>query len=209
MIIILVRFQKIKAMSPQGHETLAQVRPVWRGTDQAGRLETVHGYQSPWRAGLTARRGRHLEPLIDSQWQSRSAYCISAHQPSLRGGSHIKAGSQRRRGEGGVKETAEGLAWPNTQWSELGPLTHPAPPAAGPPCLPPPWSGVEASLFTTRAWYLLLRAMDPCLHWPWDMCIWLFNPFLVFSLKIFLEVLLFDNVVLFSSVYSKQLSLYA
>lgn len=77
----------------------------------------------------------------------------------------------------------------------------------GPPHLPPPWSGVEASLFTTQAWYLLLRAMDPCLFGS-EICAFGSSTSFGVFLKNFTEVLLFDNAVFFSSVYSKQLSVY-
>ena len=195
-------------MSPQWHETLAQVWPVWQRTNQAGCLENVPGYQSPWIAGLTACRGRHLEPFIDSQWQSCSAYCIFANQLSLHGGSHIKAGSQRRRGEEVWRREPRGRPGPtcnSVSWASwcLQPCRQQGP-SLPPPCLPPPWSGVEASLFTTQAWYVLLRAMDPCLHWLSDMCILLFNLFffffLLFSFKVFVGVLLFYNVVVFCCV---------
>lgn len=77
--IIPRRFQKIKTMSLKRQKTPHQVLPPWQGTNHTQRLDNVSSYQSPDIADLTEWE-RHLKPFIDSQWQTRSAYCISANQ---------------------------------------------------------------------------------------------------------------------------------
>ena len=167
-------------MSPQWHETLAQVWAVWRGADQAGRLEMVCGYQSPGIAGLTARRGGtwshsltpndkavlHIAFLLIN-WASVVAH---TSRLALRGG----AGREvwRRQPRGRRDPTCRGASW--APWriqlrQQQGP-SPPSPSLVRGRGLPVHHPGLVPTTSSN----------GPLPFWLWDMCIWLFNFFWCF-----------------------------
>lgn len=92
-----------------------------------------------WHSRSDRCPGRALKPVIGSRWQTRFTYCIPAHQLNLHGDSY-EVWSQRRCREGGVKQRAEGLTWPNMKCEHLTSGCSQLHQKQGPcPCPPAQW----------------------------------------------------------------------
>lgn len=151
-----MRFQKIKAMSPQmTKDSGPSMTNVTRSKSSSASGECA---QLPitWKSRSDRTLREAPGAFIDSQWQSLSETCISANQLNLHGDSHIRVCSPRRCGKGVWSRQLKGWHDPTRSGECQAPDAISSIRSRDPPSPPSPWLGVDASLLTW-AWYYYLE----------------------------------------------------